>query len=129
MHQSAGLDGPTDVTEQIIKCAIEVHRALGPGLRERTYEEALAIEMIDQRVTFERQVRIPIHYKDHVVGDYALDFIVAETAVVEVKAVERFDPVFEAQVIGYLHATGLHVGLLLNFNARRLVDGLRRFIR
>ena len=129
LQQSARVDGPTDVTEQIIKCAIEVHRALGPGLRERTYEEALAIEMLDQRMTFERQVRIPVHYKGQVVGDYALDFIVAKTAVVEIKAVERFDAIFEAQLIGYLHVTGLHVGLLLNFNSRRLVDGLRRFIR
>ena len=123
------MDGPVDVTKQIIKCAIEVHRCLGPGLRERTYEEALAIEMIEQQVRFERQVHVPVRYKGRVVGDYALDFVVADQAVVEVKAVERFDPVFEAQVISYLHATGLHVGLLLNFNCRRLVDGLRRFIR
>lgn len=123
------MDGPIEITEQIIKCAIEVHRTLGPGLRERTYEEALAIEMLQQHLKFERQVHIPVDYKGHIVGDYSLDFVVADEAVLEVKAVDRFDPVFEAQVISYLHASKLHVGLLLNFNCRRLVDGLRRFIR
>jgi GxxExxY protein len=123
------MDGPVDITEEIIKCAIEVHRALGPGFRERTYEEALAFEMLEHGIQFTRQVCIPVRYKGRVVGDYHLDFVVAETAVVEVKAVEGFDRVFEAQVLGYLKASGLHVGLLLNFNSRRLVDGLRRFIR
>ena len=123
------MDGPVDVTGEIIRCAIEVHRALGPGLRERTYDEALAIEMLDQHMSFERQVHIPVEYKGHIVGDYSLDFVVAETVVVEVKAVDRFDPVFEAQVISYLRASGLHVGLLLNFNAHRLAEGLRRYVR
>jgi len=123
------MDGPVDVTEQIIKCAIEVHRALGPGFRERTYEEALAVEMLFQGMRFNRQVCIPVHYKGRIVGDYNLDFVVAETAVVEVKAVDGLDRVFEAQILGYLKASGLHVGLLLNFNSRRLVDGVRRFIR
>jgi GxxExxY protein len=100
------MDGPVDVTEQIIKCAIEVHRALGPGFRERTYEEALAIEMLLQGVQFTRQVCIPVHYKGRIVGDYNLDFVVAETAVVELKAVDGLDRVFEAQVLGYLKACG-----------------------
>ena len=85
------------VTGQIIECAIEVHRALGPGLREKTYDEALAIEMLERRMVFERQVRIPVQYKGHLVGEYGLDFVVGNTVVVEVKAVERFEPVFEAQ--------------------------------
>jgi|SRR4029453_779386 GxxExxY protein len=123
------MDGPVDVTEQIIRCAIEVHRALGPGFRERTYEEALALEMLDQGIQFARQVCIPVRYKGRLIGDYNLDFVVADTAVVEVKATEGLDRVFEAQILGYLKASGLHVGLLLNFNSRRLVDGLRRFIR
>jgi len=123
------MDGSVDVTGQIIRCAIEVHRALGPGLRERTYDEALAIEMLDQHMPFERQVHIPVEYKGRIVGDYSLDYVVAETVVVEVKAVDRFDPVFEAQVISYLRASGLHVGLLLNFNAHRLAEGLRRYVR
>ena len=106
------------MTGQIIDCAIEVHRALGAGLREKTYDEALAIEMLDRRMAFERQVRIPVHYKAHLVGEYGLDFIVNKAVVVEVKAVERFEPVFEAQILGYLRASGLRLGLLLNFNSR-----------
>ena len=129
LANGCGMDGPVDVTEQVIKSAIEVHRALGPGFRERTYEEALAIELLLQGVQFTRQVCIPVHYKGRIVGDYNLDFVVAETAVVEVKAVDGLDRVFEAQILGYLKASGLHVGLLLNFNSRRLVDGVRRFIR
>jgi GxxExxY protein len=116
------------VTGQIIECAIEVHRALGPGLREKTYDEALAIEMLERRMVFERQVRIPVQYKGHLVGEYGLDFVVGNTVVVEVKAVERFEPVFEAQILSYLRASGLRLGLLLNFNSHRVIDGVRRFI-
>jgi len=107
------MDGPVDVTEQIIRCAIEVHRALGPGFRERTYEDALALEMLDQGIKFARQVCIPVHYKGRLIGDYNLDFVVADTAVVEVKATDGHNRVFEAQILGYLKASGLHVGLLL----------------
>lgn len=116
------------VTGQIIERAIEVHRVLGPGLREKTYDEALAIEMLTRQMGFERQVRIPVHYKAHLVGEYSLDFIVSKAVVVEVKAVDRFEPVFEAQLLGYLRASGLRLGLLLNFNSRRLTDGIRRYI-
>lgn len=116
------------VTGQIIECAIEVHRALGPGLREKTYDEALAIEMLERRMVFERQVRIPVQYKGHLVGEYGLDFVVGGTVVVEVKAVERFEPVFEAQILSYLRASGLRLGLLLNFNSHRVTDGVRRFV-
>jgi hypothetical protein len=116
------------VTGQIIECAIEVHRALGPGLREKTYDEALAIEMLERRMVFERQVRIPVQYKGHLVGEYGLDFVVGNTVVVEVKAVERFEPVFEAQILSYLRASGLRLGLLLNFNSHRVIDTIRRFI-
>jgi GxxExxY protein len=116
------------ITGLIIQCAIEVHRALGPGLREKTYDEALAIEMLERDMSFERQVRIPVQYKGHLVGEYGLDFVVAQSVVVEVKAVDRIDPVFEAQVLGYLRASGLRLGLLLNFNSRRVTDGVRRFV-
>ena len=112
--------------EQIIKCASKCTGLSGLA-RERTYEEALALEMLDQRVRFARQVCIPVHYKGRVVGDYDLDFVVADTAVVEVKAVERFDRVFEAQCSAIFTPASCLRGV--NFNSRRLVDGLRRFIR
>jgi GxxExxY protein len=122
------MESSAAITGQIIQCAIEVHRALGPGLREKTYDEALAIEMLERGVPFERQVRIPVEYKGHLVGEYGLDFIVSTAVVVEVKAVDRIEPVFEAQILSYLRASGLRLGLLVNFNSRRLADGIRRFI-
>jgi GxxExxY protein len=118
-----------DLTGRIIACAIEVHRALGPGLRERTYEEALALELLDQHVPFERQVRVPVQFKGQWVGDYCIDFVVNNLVIVEVKSVERFEPLFEAQVLGYLRASGLHLALLVNFNSHRVTEGIRRYIR
>jgi GxxExxY protein len=93
-----------------------------------TYDEALAIEMLERRMVFERQVRIPVQYKGHLVGEYGLDFVVGSAVVVEVKAVDRFEPVFAAQILSYLRASGLRLGLLLNFNSHRLTDGVRRFV-
>jgi len=117
-----------DVTRLIIGAAIEVHRVLGPGLREQTYVEALAIEFTDRDLTFERQVSVPVQYKDHWVGEYRLDFLVQEKVVVEVKSVDRYDPVFEAQVLAYLRASGRRVGLLINFNTALVRQGIKRLI-
>ena len=116
------------ITERIIGCAIEVHRVLGPGLFETTYESALCIELELNGLEFVRQAPVPILYKERVVGDYRLDLLVEDQVVVEVKAVERFDPIFEAQVLTYLRGTGKRVGLLINFNSRLLKDGVKRFI-
>ncbi len=116
------------LTEKIIGCAIEVHRQLGPGLLESTYEAALAIEMESAGLHFERQALFPVAYKGHAVGEYRLDFLVEDAIVVEIKSVERFDPVFEAQVLTYLKATGKHIGLLINFNSRLLKHGVKRLV-
>lgn len=117
-----------ELTQRIIGCAIAVHRALGPCLRERSYEEALALEFEAQRIAFHRQPIVSVAYRGRSVGDYRIDFVVEHSVVVEVKSVARFDPVFEAQILGYLRASGLHLGLLVNFNSARLADGVRRFI-
>jgi GxxExxY protein len=121
-------DTINDVTKRIIGCAIEVHRALGPGLQERTYENALAIELRDQGLPFDRQVSVPVAYKGEWVGDYRLDLLVSDTVVVEIKSVERGDPLFEAQLLAYLKASGKHIGLLINFNSHLLSQGVRRFV-
>jgi GxxExxY protein len=118
----------SELTGRIIGCAIEVHRALGPGLRERSYEEALALEFDAQDVCFHRQPVIGVAYRGRSVGEYRIDFVVEKAVIVEVKSVARFDPVFDAQVLGYLRASGLHLGLLVNFNCARLAEGIRRFI-
>jgi GxxExxY protein len=114
------------LTERIIGCAIEVHRVLGPGLLEPTYEAALCIELDDAHVPYCRQIRLPAFYKGRRLGEYRLDLVVADCVIVEVKAVERANPLFEAQLLTYLRVTGKPVGLLLNFNSRLLKDGITR---
>ena len=116
------------LTERIIGCAIEVHRQLGPGLLEQTYEAALCIELQNAGVAFVRQPIFPVIYKGQPIGEYRLDLIVADAVVVEIKSVERFDPIFEAQVLSYLRITGKQVGLLINFKSRLLRDGLKRYV-
>ena len=116
------------LTERIIGCAIEVHRALGPGLLEASYEAALAIEFEMAKLHFQRQHVIPVFYKGQSIGEHRLDFLVEDGVVVELKSVERFDPIFEAQVLTYLRLSGKHRGLLINFNSRLLKDGVKRFI-
>ena len=116
------------LTERIIGCAIEVHRQLGPGLLEATYEEALCIELQDAKLAYKRQVPYPVSYKGRNIGEYRLDLIVQDAVVVEIKSVERFDSIFEAQVLTYLRVSGKRVGLLLNFNTRLLKEGIKRYI-
>jgi GxxExxY protein len=116
------------ITEQIIGCAIEVHRALGAGLFESIYRAALTIEFDANRLEFRREVRIPAVYKGRVLGTFRLDFLVENTVVVEVKSVERMDPIFDAQLLTYMRLAGVRTGLLINFNSRLLKDGIRRRI-
>jgi len=116
------------LTEKIIGCAIEVHRNLGPGLLESTYEEAMCVELTDAGVNYRRQMPFPILYKGRTLGEYRLDLLVEDAVIVEIKSVERFDPVFQAQVLKYLKATGKKIGLQINFNSRLLRDGIKRFI-
>ena len=101
---------------------------MGPGLLEATYESALAAEFELQGLRFLRQVTFPVVYKGREIGEYRLDFLVEDAVVVEIKSVDRYDPVFEAQVLTYLRGTGKKVGLLINFNSRFLVSGVKRFV-
>jgi len=116
------------LTEKIIGCALEVHRTLGPGLLESTYESALCIEFQLAGLIFERQLIIPVTYKNQPIGEYRLDLLVEKQVVIEIKSVDRFDPIFEAQLLTYLKITGLKRGLLLNFNSRLLKDGIKRMV-
>jgi len=117
------------ITQRVIGCAIAVHKSLGPGLLEAAYEAALAIEFQYVGLSFVRQLRVPATYRNQPVGEYRIDFVVERLVVVEVKSVERFDAVFESQLLTYLRITNLRLGLLINFNSRLLIDGVRRFIR
>jgi GxxExxY protein len=121
------LQGRDPLTERIIGCAIEVHRGIGPGLLEATYEEAMCVEFGVAGLKYRRQAAFPIVYKGKVIGEYRLDLLVEDLVIVEIKSVERFDPIFEAQVLTYLRCTGKKVGLLINFNTRLLTQGIKRF--
>src|SRR6185436_12692088 len=116
------------ITERIIKCAIAVHRELGPGLLEEVYEEALDIECKFEGLQVQRQFKVPVLYRGKAIGEYKPDMLVDDLVIVEIKSVERFDPVFEAQVLTYLRITQKRVGLLINFNTRLVKDGVKRFI-
>src|SRR6185295_5017779 len=113
------------ITEAIIGAAIEVHRVLGPGLFEGIYESALYRELEISGWRCQRQVPVAVAYKGLSVGEYRVDLLVEDSVIVEVKAAERLDRLFEAQVLTYLRATGKRVGLLINFNSRLLKDGVR----
>jgi GxxExxY protein len=116
-------------TEQVIGAAIEVHRELGPGLLESAYEECLAHEFLLREIPFERQKPLPLTYKNAKMNaDFRLDFVVAGTILVELKAVELLQPLHDAQVLTYLKLSGLRVGLLINFNVKMLRDGIRRLV-
>lgn len=116
------------VTEKIIGCAIEVHRSLGAGLLESIYENALCLEFDVAGLRYRRQAAIPVVYRGQVIGEHRLDLIVEDMVVVELKSVERVDPVFQAQVLTYLRISAKKVGLLINFNSRLLTRGIQRFI-
>jgi GxxExxY protein len=117
------------ITEQIIGAAIEVHRALGPGLLESAYEACLVRELTDRRLPVERQKSLPVTYKgERVDCGYRMDLLVSGRVVVELKVVDRFDAVHQAQLLSYLRLANLNVGLLINFNVTRLVQGIRRVV-
>ncbi|HLG59944.1 MAG TPA: GxxExxY protein [Vicinamibacterales bacterium] len=116
------------LTEQIVGCAIEVHRHLGAGLLESAYEAALCIELLEKGLPFERQRQVPLYYKGRLISEYRPDLVVDSAVVVEVKTVQRLEPVHIAQVLTYLRITGTRVGLVLNFNSVVLRQGIRRVV-
>ncbi len=114
----------------IIGAAIEVHRALGPGLLESLYGQCLAIELEELGTHVRREVPIPIVYRGlKIAPAYRIDLLVEEQIIVEVKSVLRLEPVFKAQLLTYLRLTNLRVGFLLNFNNAVLKDGITRMVR
>ena len=118
-----------EITEATIGAAIEVHRALGPGLLESAYEECLCRELDLRQVAFERQRQLPVEYKVLLLDcGYRLDLLVAGEVVVEVKAVENLLPIHQAQVLTYLRLGGWKAGLLINFNVPVLKQGIRRLV-
>ena len=117
------------LTERIIALAIEVHRHTGRGLLESVYEQCLCFEFRQAGLAFERQVCVPVTYKGIHVGDgFRADIVVDRQVILEIKAVAAILPAHEAQLLTYLRMSNIRIGLLLNFNTPRLIDGLRRFV-
>ncbi len=115
------------LTEKIIACAIEVHKALGPGLLESCYEQCLCHALSRKGVAFRRQVDMPVEF-DGVKLDcgYRIDILVEDAVIVEVKSVDRPLPIHEAQLLTYMRLSGKKVGLIINFNVPRLTSGVLR---
>lgn len=117
----------TDITNRIIGCAIEVHRALGPGLLESVYEACLAFELTKIGFKVDRQKNLPVKYKGLVFDEgFRIDILVEDKVIVELKCVEKVLPVHEAQLYTYLKLSGKKTGLLINFFSKVLKDGLKR---
>jgi len=113
-------------TESIISCGIKVSNTLGVGFLEKVYENALVLELIKTGLKLEQQKRIPVTYENTVVGDYIADLVINDEVIVEVKALNGIDGSHHAQLLNYLKATGMRVGLILNFGTPRM--GIRRMV-
>ena len=125
------MNSPLDPEEDaavgdVLRCAVRVHRELGPGLLEHLYRRALCLELDSQGISFATERTIAVRYRDCLLGIQRLDLLVEDRVVVELKSVERLEPIHGAQVLSYLRAARLRAGLLLNFNAPRLV--IRRIV-
>ncbi len=126
-HRDTETQRLNQITEQIIGCAIEVHRALGPGLLESAYEECLCYELSQKGLKFKRQVALPVVYKEVKLDcGYKLDIVVEDLVIIEIKAVQSLLPVHEAQLLSYLKSGNKPLGLLINFHVSVLKNGLKR---
>lgn len=122
------MDEDDPLTRRIIGSAIEVHRHLGPGLLEATYEAALCIELTDAGLRYTRHVGVPVTYKGRLIGEHRPDLVVEGKVVVEIKSVERLLGVHQAQTLAYMRILGISVGLLMNFYGEVLRTNIRRLV-
>ena len=117
------------ISEVVIGSAIAVHKALGPGLLESAYEACLEFELMDRGLFVQRQLGLPLQYRSvKVDAGYKLDLLVEQAVIVELKSVEKLERIHEAQLLTYLKLSGLHLGLLMNFNSVKLMDGMKRVV-
>jgi len=118
-----------EISEKIIGCSIEVHKSLGPGLLESAYQECLFYELQKAGLHVEKQKPLPLIYKEvKLDAGYRLDLIVESKVIIEVKSIEALNDIHTAQVLTYLKVSGCKLGLLMNFNVLRLIDGLKRLV-
>ena len=122
-------EGLNKITHTVIGAAIAVHRELGPGLLESTYEACLAYELHELGLKIERQKALPVRYRGVCLDcGYRIDLLVQDEVIVELKAIERLESIHEAQLLSYLKLSGCKVGLLINFNVKVLRNGIRRMV-
>ena len=118
-----------ELTEKIIGLAIKVHRTLGPGFLESVYQAALAYELEKANIPFEKEKTLPVPYEDILLEvGFRCDFLIDKRIIVECKSVREVTPLDRAQLLNYLKITDLTVGLLMNFNVRKLTDGIKRIV-
>ncbi len=118
-----------DLSNRVIGCAIEVHRELGPGLLESTYEQCLAHELALNGIGFKVQHPQPVEYKGiRLDCGYRIDLLVEDRLLIELKSVDTIKGIHEAQLLTYMKLAGIRTGLLMNFNVRKLKDGIKRFV-
>jgi GxxExxY protein len=117
------------LSNKVIGLALEVHKHLGPGLLENTYKQCLAYELSREGINFEIEVNLPVNYKMiHVSSAYRIDLIIERQMIVELKCVDKFHPVHEAQILTYMKLSNITKGLLINFNEKLLKNGIKRFV-
>ncbi|MGR3983595.1 GxxExxY protein [Pseudoalteromonas sp. 1181_04] len=115
------------LTQKVIGCAIEVHKQLGPGLLESSYENCLIYELQQIGIKAVSQIELPVSYKGmEIDAGYRLDILIPDLLIIELKAIDKLAPIHSAQLITYLKLSGIKTGLLINFNVIKLVDGIKR---
>ena len=120
MNADARRARANEISSKVLECAFKVSNALGSGFLEKVYDNALAVELRNAGIPFSRQKPFQVRYREEIVGEYVPDLVVADTLIVEVKALDSLARVHQAQCMNYLRVTGLRVGLLLNFGTPRL---------
>jgi GxxExxY protein len=118
-----------ELSQNVIGCAIEVHRNLGPGLLESTYRQCLACELSRSRIPFQMELPLPVRYKDLLLDcGYRIDLLVRSDLIVEIKSVETLLPIHQAQILTYMRLSKVSLGLLINFNVTKLQNGIKRLV-
>jgi len=118
-----------ELSNRVIGCTLEVHRELGPGLLESTYQQCLAHELRLNGISYVLQHPLPVEYKGiRLDCGYCVDVLVENKLIIELKSVERIRPIHEAQLLTYMRLAGIKIGLLINFNVTKLKDGIKRFV-
>ena len=117
------------LSKQVIGCALEVHRVLGPGLLESTYEQCLAHELSQAGIAFKLQVSLPVKYKNVIIDcGYRIDVLIKDKLIIEIKSVKQIIDVHRAQLLTYMKLSEIGIGLLMNFNVELFKTGLKRFV-